>query len=429
MCPFNMRTRTKRASVSHPLHVARRQHRALLTGGSGFAPPVVHRTLHSSSQALDAETRAALEPRFGHNFSSVRVHTDAQAAESARAVGALAYTVGCDIVFDNGYYAPRSAEGQHLLAHELTHVVQQSAHPPTDSIRLGDPDSPAEIEAQAAAQSRGTPSVETGISPSVLQRAPQKKGDARQGPWSANKYITAGVGYFDDAWWSTVDAEGHYDTSDDSDRPFSQVFTGQLCVGEPLPLNFAFHVDTYNTPRPKPFPHSRASITLNFLTDKGKMIPVKNLTSTTQYLTPGLGLLTAFGLSVPFSPPEPGKLLVSLTHSDPALGELVIYSDEIPVTNCPGKEQQKDDARPAVIPDPENKPQKDDARPTHYTAVIPDPENKPLDYHLLTPQDGLDQPGVITPIEEDTWGHFYRIKGKKYYIEDPSKVSARSSQS
>src|SRR5262249_43583700 len=62
-----------------------------------------------------------------HDFSRVRVHTDGKAAESARAVNALAYTVGADIVFAGGQYAPSTASGQRLLAHELAHVVQQSA--------------------------------------------------------------------------------------------------------------------------------------------------------------------------------------------------------------------------------------------------------------------------------------------------------------
>jgi hypothetical protein len=68
-----------------------------------------------------------MESRFSHDFSQVRIHTDALAAQSADAVNALAYTVGGDVVFGAGQYAPSSMEGQHLLAHELTHVVQQSA--------------------------------------------------------------------------------------------------------------------------------------------------------------------------------------------------------------------------------------------------------------------------------------------------------------
>lgn len=88
-------------------------------------PPTVHEVLRSPGQPLDSATRAYMEPRFGHDFSGVRVHTDTQAAESARAVNALAYTIGRNVVFGAGQYAPGTTAGQRLLAHELAHVVQQ----------------------------------------------------------------------------------------------------------------------------------------------------------------------------------------------------------------------------------------------------------------------------------------------------------------
>jgi hypothetical protein len=97
------------------------------TRNSGGVPPIVHDVLNSPGQPLDANTRAFFEPRFGHDFSRVRVHTDGQAMESARSVGALAYTVGRDVVFGAEQYSPGTTEGAELLAHELTHVVQQSA--------------------------------------------------------------------------------------------------------------------------------------------------------------------------------------------------------------------------------------------------------------------------------------------------------------
>jgi peptidoglycan hydrolase-like protein with peptidoglycan-binding domain len=79
-----------------------------------------------AGQVLDTVTQAFFEPRFGHDFSQVRVHTGANAAESARAVNALAYTVGRDVVFGAGQYAPQTGAGRKLLAHELTHTLQQS---------------------------------------------------------------------------------------------------------------------------------------------------------------------------------------------------------------------------------------------------------------------------------------------------------------
>jgi hypothetical protein len=89
-------------------------------------PPIVHEVLGSPGRPLDAATRAFMEPRFGHDFSKVRVHSDERAAESARAVNALAYTVGDHVAFGAGQYAPGSGAGRKLLTHELVHVVQQS---------------------------------------------------------------------------------------------------------------------------------------------------------------------------------------------------------------------------------------------------------------------------------------------------------------
>lgn len=81
----------------------------------------------SGGQPLPTSVREFFEPRFGYDFSSVRVHTDSHAAESAKSINALAYTKGSDIVFAEGQYATGSSAGQKLLAHELTHVMQQSS--------------------------------------------------------------------------------------------------------------------------------------------------------------------------------------------------------------------------------------------------------------------------------------------------------------
>ncbi len=88
-------------------------------------PPAVDAVLRSPGQRLETTSREILESRFGHDFGQVRIHHDVEAAVSARAVDALAYTVGEDIVFEAGQYAPGTAAGRRLLAHELTHVLQQ----------------------------------------------------------------------------------------------------------------------------------------------------------------------------------------------------------------------------------------------------------------------------------------------------------------
>lgn len=107
-----------------------------------FAPPIVHDVLRSSGQPLDPATRAFMEPRFGHDFSAVRVHTDASAADSARAVNALAYTAGGHVVFGSNRYSPGTPEGKRLLAHELTHVVQSKPHLARDKANQPTPPAP-----------------------------------------------------------------------------------------------------------------------------------------------------------------------------------------------------------------------------------------------------------------------------------------------
>lgn len=93
---------------------------------SSEVPSIVNDVLRSPGEPLDSATRDFMEPRFGYDFSNVRVHTDQRAATSARAVDALAYTVGSHLVFERGQYEPASIAGRRLLSHELTHSIQQS---------------------------------------------------------------------------------------------------------------------------------------------------------------------------------------------------------------------------------------------------------------------------------------------------------------
>jgi thiol-disulfide isomerase/thioredoxin len=121
-------------------------------GSGDEVPQSVHETLAGSGTGLDADTRGFMESRFGHDFSGVRIHADEKAARSAQAVQAHAYTVGRDIVFADGRYAPASMEGRQLLAHELAHVVQQDGADasPGASIAIDDRDA-GEAQADHAA--------------------------------------------------------------------------------------------------------------------------------------------------------------------------------------------------------------------------------------------------------------------------------------
>lgn len=95
--------------------------------GETPASPIVSKVSRSDGHPLDPATRAFFEPRFGHEFGRVRIHTGADDHVVARSVNARAYTIGQDIVFGDGYYAPETTDGRRLIAHELTHVIQQGA--------------------------------------------------------------------------------------------------------------------------------------------------------------------------------------------------------------------------------------------------------------------------------------------------------------
>lgn len=114
------------------------------------APPLVNDVLRGPGRPLDSATRGFMESRFGYDFSKVRIHTDARAAASADAIHADAYTAASHVVFGGGRYAPESAAGKQLLAHELAHVVQQAGSSAAPSYGFVGRNHPAEGEAKSA---------------------------------------------------------------------------------------------------------------------------------------------------------------------------------------------------------------------------------------------------------------------------------------
>jgi Domain of unknown function (DUF4157) len=118
------------AAPSHPAFSGESMRIQRYTGqateGAGSAPASVDRVLASSGRPLEPTLQQDMEQRFGHDFSRVRVHSGGAAEQSAREVNANAYTVGHDIVFGAAQFSPGTNSGRRLLAHELTHVVQQS---------------------------------------------------------------------------------------------------------------------------------------------------------------------------------------------------------------------------------------------------------------------------------------------------------------
>ena len=150
------------------------QRHADVSDAPAQVPQIVRDVLGSQGRPLDAATRGFFEPRFGHDFSDVHIHTGADAASSARSLNAHAYTAGSDIVFASGQYSPETSSGRALLAHELTHVVQQDlgALPETNGTRsrVSHPSDRSEREATRISQA-----IVNGSASSTIHESPGAK--------------------------------------------------------------------------------------------------------------------------------------------------------------------------------------------------------------------------------------------------------------
>jgi hypothetical protein len=148
----------------------------------GEAPAPVHDVLRATGNQLDPSARAFFEQRFGADFAPVRIHAGAGAAAAVRSVGARAFTVGTNVVVDPHEYAPHSAEGRSLLAHELAHVVQQSGGTRAKGA--------AGLSGEAASTMRrkpgaGAPTAFNCRTPSDHKHRPAHDWAARQPAWAA----------------------------------------------------------------------------------------------------------------------------------------------------------------------------------------------------------------------------------------------------
>jgi hypothetical protein len=152
-------------------------------------PSPVKDVVNSGSGApLDKETRAFMESSLGADFGDVRVHSDSKASESARAVQAHAYTVGNDVVFQSGKYSPESESGKRMLAHELTHVVQQRSGPVDGTpapggIKISNPSDSFEQAAERSADRvmSGLPAATVAGAPATMQREAAPEEEELQG--------------------------------------------------------------------------------------------------------------------------------------------------------------------------------------------------------------------------------------------------------
>lgn len=139
--------------------------------------PVLDVVNGGGGSSLDNDTKADMEGRFGTSFGDVKVHTGGAAHDSAKAVNAQAYTVGSNIVFQDGKYDPGSDSGKHMLAHELTHVVQQRSGPVDGSdagggVKVSDPSDRFEREASSNADRLMSADAHAGHSHDAAPAAP-----------------------------------------------------------------------------------------------------------------------------------------------------------------------------------------------------------------------------------------------------------------
>lgn len=265
------------------------------------APPVVDQALSSPGQPLDRTTQAYFQLRFGNDLGDVRLHTGAEAAASARAIHARAYTAGKHVVFGPGEYAPETTAGQMLLAHELTHVVQQS-------------------ESSTRVQ-RQTPGA-----PSQPQQQQQQAADLMKvysfGPTGAGRYAQHGRGTIQFDPRAPVDAQG-----------YELVRAGT--TAQPILSRFGrwFQLDERQRPLTPPVQNATIRFLTEWTADDGSEYRRTSQTGVGTYYGPGEPLGTTLGSEFIFRNDRPGRLTVVyvLNHESASpliLGHTVHYATD-----------------------------------------------------------------------------------------------------
>lgn len=162
------RTKAPPRGLSQPIRTTVQLCSGFNHSGEGAVQPLVQAVVHSAGHQLETGVRDLMESTFCHDFSAVRIHTDGQAAESARTLRANAYTIGKDLVFAQGRYAPKTTHGRKLLAHELAHVVHQSR-----AISGDEGEAEAEAARAASALEGGEQAIDIGLGTGLcVQRDP-----------------------------------------------------------------------------------------------------------------------------------------------------------------------------------------------------------------------------------------------------------------
>jgi hypothetical protein len=315
----------------------------------GIAPPVVHDVLRSPGAPLTAPVRTEIERRLGHDFSSVRVHTDDRAAASAAALQAEAYTVRSDVVFGADRYRPGTSAGQELLAHELVHVAQQRGAPATGSpIGVADPDGPAEREAKQASVGGAGPVTSAAVAaPGLVHRQPAAP---PLPPWSLSDVR---IEVFDPQDWVNGNGEARATLGVTRRFPFRYELCGcdadkgHFCPPEEFGLLLSMFLDDERAAqRPQPVRPPFVSLTMVYRPDKGSPTVVhEEPPALAQYTGHGEPISLPFPSLIPYTVDEPGSLLVAVNLADRDVEEIsFVDSIRFDSFQCPPK--QPDVIRP-----------------------------------------------------------------------------------
>jgi len=388
----------------------------------------VNDVLRSSGQPLDRSTREAMETQFQHDFSNVRIHTDQRAAESAQEIDASAYTVGPHIAFGQGKFLPDSADGRQLLAHELTHVIQQgsSQGPVPADLQIGDAGGAAERQAETFAQMppepAPNPSGIAGSAPLTLRKSPdEKKKDQPAAPkspaattkkaWSSDSLVIWLHSY--NTGCSPQGVFGAWVEGTGSVQGFGsaghRTCEGRLTAYQDEPEQFFLRYSP--TVQAATYPHSLdplegigVSALFEFTSVGGQhKVLFSGQDSAPAYDKEG-GVLNAklgggafmdkgYAMIVPIIFPDSGSLrvLLKMHYSGPPAVD-VVFDDLIDV------ELQ----RPGPGTD------------TGIYLLVPDADNAPLVYKRLTGKEGWQKPpAVVVTVWSDDRGYYYNSKRGK----------------
>jgi hypothetical protein len=356
-----------------------------------------------------------MEARLGHDFSRVRVHTDAPAAASARAVEALAYTVGKDVAFAAGRYRPGTAEGKSLLAHELTHAAQQApwAGSEISVVRDGS----AEAEATRAERAPGRLGGVTATAPGLARKP--TTGGCPVGQWCP-EFI--GPDIFDTRTHcqSSAMPSGQFNVAGNLGPPFSQACNPRICAGVPQPIGFTFSVDADKTQRPA---DAMVSARIEFRPPAGAPATrILDESVLAAYAGPGAPMNAPFSVPVgwnipfPFTPPGPGRIDIHLFMLEPTSSTSVVYDDSVPVVVCPEYTPPQPQSPPP--PAPKQKiPVPTMVVHTGRWVFVEDP-SRPQDYRLIRGKSdpAWDRPDRIAEILFDATGRYFWFDGLQIYL-------------